>query len=207
MTTAASPMHAHTYRLRPPILIGVSSILMCGDFERDACISSAVCCSLHDAAISACFTAVLHMPVPNVSLRSVMALPALTAFPYTLVRNASRLGPRGVPLIPGGFGAATASQSEQTHSQHTWVTVTAFGISYVGYLLGCGARIRDAGAFAPAASVLPVVYCFSGSAVVGHSSMARLAARRPTGLSFDSFGRFGHFCRTRLLLLHRHAAV
>ena len=58
-----------------------------------------------------------------------MALPALTAFPHTLVRNTSRLGPRGVPLIPGGFGAVTASQSEQTHLQHRWVTVTAFGIS------------------------------------------------------------------------------
>ena len=111
MTTASSPMHAHTYRLLPPILIGVSSILIYRDFERDACISSAVCCSLHDAATSACFTAVLHRPVPNVSLRSVVALPALTALPHTLVRNANRLDPRDVPLIPGSFGAVTESQS------------------------------------------------------------------------------------------------
>ena len=84
--------------------------------------------------------AVLHRPAPNVSLSSVVALPTLTALPHTLVRNASRFGPRDVPLIPGDFGTVTVLQSEHTRRWHTWVTTVTFGI--FGMSIICLAAVR-----------------------------------------------------------------
>ena len=133
-------MHAHTYCRFLLNLMGVSSILRYRDSERDAFISSAVFCNLPDTATSACVTAVLHRPAPNVSLSSVVVLSTLTALPHTLVRNASRFGPRDVPLIPGDFGTMIASQSEHTHWWHTWVTTVVFGIS--GMSIICLAVVR-----------------------------------------------------------------
>ena len=128
-------------------LMGVLSIFMYRDSEMDAFISSAVFYNLLGAATSACVTAVLHRPAQNVSLSSVVALPTLTALPHTLVRNASRLGPRNVPLIPGDFGTVIASQSEHTRWWHTWVTTVVFGIS--GMSIICLAVVRTSERLVP----------------------------------------------------------